>query len=111
MRRKKTPKTARREEQTVCIDAFRNPENKIVIAVWKCWECGVARPVGVKDPQSGVIIPLSQFSQEERERIQRVVWEANRPKGESGEPLSSLGLKEELKGFVFVVVSNRYCGC
>lgn len=111
MRRKKIREASRREGQTVRIDALRNPENKIVIAVWKCWECGVARPVGVKDPQSGVIIPLSRFSQEERERIQQAVWEANKPKGEPGEILSSLGLKEEQEGFVFVVVSNRYCGC
>lgn len=97
--------------ETVRLDDLRNPEGKIVVAVWKCWECGVARPVGVKDPKSGVVIPLSRFTHEEREWIRDVTWEANKPAVEPGEPLSSLGLREELKGFVFVVVSNRYCGC
>lgn len=105
------PTVATHKRQTVHIEDLRSPEGKITIAVWKCWECGVARPVGVKDPRSGIVIPLNQFPPQEREQIQKAVWEANKPKDKSGELLSSLGLQKEWNDFVFVVVSNRYCGC
>lgn len=81
-----------------------------LVALRRCWECGVADVVGRLD-EAGRVRPLApELRQRAEEALARAHARALRGAGE--EPLAAIGLDPDPGlEFQFRVVETRYCGC